>query len=504
MQSSSPWVAETDPTSGLDFYYNNDTGETTWTPPPGFGARPSDFATPVTKSAWISEVDPASGDTFYVNEATGETTWDRPADYVTLDDLRGGGSGGPRDNEKSLKSSKWKRAFAAVRTMVALNSKFKKPSWEKHFDEETGEYFYHNTVTGRSTWEEPPGFNGIPTLERGPRVLFQTSPKAGTASEEEEEEETKSTSRPNSKSRQSRSSKDKRSKKAEEKARATARATAAEKNKNKKKTKNAFDVQPILMAAESGDVDELLACMEKGVASASLHRGRSLFSGANSGLATDEAAKEESKKGEGDSGSGGAKDQKEEKGGEGDEEGEGEGEPVKVISEKAKDVYRVLEYKRKRFQPVINQANARGLTALHIACVKGNEAVVRRLIDLGADLNVRDKSMNTPLHFAVQKAHLRCVYIMLRAGADPSLRTKWGQCPYDIAKNQGYQRIAQLFEQGEKEFNIIQLFVDRKWYKVDVHLVRHGKTMCVPIDDSTFYVKTKYRTKAHSHHPDLH
>ena len=96
------------------------------------------------------------------------------------------------------------------------------------------------------------------------------------------------------------------------------------------------------------------------------------------------------------------------------------------------------------------------------------------------------------------------MYILLRAGADPSLRTKWGQSPYDVAKYKQYQRIAQLFEQGDKEFNVVQLFVDRKWYQVDVHLVRHGKTLAVPIDDTVFYVKTKYRTKAHTHHHDLH
>lgn len=123
---------------------------------------------------------------------------------------------------------------------------------------------------------------------------------------------------------------------------------------------------------------------------------------------------------------------------------------------------------------------------------------------LGADLNVRDRSLNTPLHFAVQKGHLRCVYILLRAGADPMLRTKWGQSPYDVAKYKNYMRIARLFENGDNEFDIINLFVDRKWYKVDVHLVRHGKTMGLPIDDTMFYVKTKYRTKAHVHHPDLH
>ena len=39
------------------------------------------------------------------------------------------------------------------------------PDWEKHFDDETGEYYYHNTVTGKSTWVEPKSLHFEP---RGP------------------------------------------------------------------------------------------------------------------------------------------------------------------------------------------------------------------------------------------------------------------------------------------------------------------------------------------------
>ena len=460
MQPTDPWVAELDPTSGKYFYYNNTTGETSWTVP----------APAVAASPWISEVDPTSGDTFYVNETTGVTTWDRPVDFDphVLDDLRqennqSGGGGGP----KKQMSTKWKRAFAKVRVMVALNQKFKKPSWEKHFDDETGEFFYHNTVTDKSQWTEPESFvNSIPephspSAQRRAK-FFQ---EGGEDNEKRE-----------------------------------GKGGSGLKSAAKTTGKNELDMRPIVAAVAAGDLETMLASMEKGVAQASQHRGRSLFSGAresNLDSSTKETTEEEEKN----------KKQKQitisEKEGKEGEDGKEEEQP-KIISEKAKDMYRVREYRRKRFQPIINQTDARGHAALHVACERGNEQIIRALIDLGADLNVRDKSFNTPLHLAVQKSHLRCVYILLRAGADPSLRTKWGQSPYDVAKYKNYLRICRLFENGEKEFDIVELFVDRKWYQVDVHLVRHGKMVTVPIEDTVFYVKTKYRTKAHTHHKDLH
>ena len=33
------------------------------------------------------------------------------------------------------------------------------------------------------------------------------------------------------------------------------------------------------------------------------------------------------------------------------------------------------------------------------------------------------------------------------------------------------EKSARLFEEGEKEFDIVEMYVDRKWYQVDVHIL---------------------------------
>jgi hypothetical protein len=489
--SASDWGSEYDPASGKYFYFNDATGETAWEPPPGWDSGSTTaFAAGAAiqpHSEWITELDPSSGKYFYVNLATQETTWEMPPDYQNLDDLRAENpssesSTGPR----SPLSAKWKKAFTKVRMLVALNHKFAKPSWEKHFDDETGEFYYHNTVTGKSTWIEPKSLHFEP---RGPVSPSGKKKRPGTWEDDQQEEGGegggKVRSRPQSRDKNGSRPK-------------------------KKKKKKDYDIKPFLQAAMNGDMDAMMAAMEVGAATSAKHRGRSLFSGhRNSGLDAAEKEKKEGEEGgEGGKGENGASGGKkgDEGGNEEEEELDGNGEPVGklVMSQKAKDHYRVQEFRRKRFSTIINQANDGGTTALHSAAIRGQENIIRKLLELGADLNVRDKALNTPLILATQKGHLRAVYILMRAGADPSLRSKYGQTAYDVARYRGYLRIARLFEEGEKEFDIVEMYVDRKWYQVDVHMVRHGKTHMVPVEDTTFYIKTKYRTKAMTHHIGLH
>ena len=487
--SANDWGSEYDPASGKYFYFNDTTGETAWEPPPGWDGGGNPGAATQPQSEWITELDPSSGKYFYVNLATQETTWEMPSDYQNLDDLRAENpsaaesSTGPR----SPLSAKWKKAFTKVRMLVALNQKFSKPSWEKHFDDETGEFYYHNTVTGKSTWVEPKSLHFEP---RGP--VSPSGKKKRPALWDDEGEGgagkggdgSKVGSRPPSRNKD---------------------------GSRKKREKKNFDIKPILQAAMNGDVDAMMSAMEVGAATTAKHRGRSLFSGHRNSDLNDaqRGEKENGEEGkEGGVGESGRDETKDESKGSGDGEGKVDenGEPVgkKVMSQKAKDHYRVLEFRRKRFSTIINQANDSGTTALHSAAFRGQENVIRKLLELGADINSRDKSLNTPLILATQKGHLRAVYILMRAGADPSLRSKYGQTAYDVARYRGYLRIARLFEEGEKEFDIVEMYVDRKWYQVDVHMVRHGKTHMVPVEDTTFYIKTKYRTKAMTHHIGLH
>ena len=67
---------------------------------------------------------------------------------------------------------------------------------------------------------------------------------------------------------------------------------------------------------------------------------------------------------------------------------------------------------------VDTKEDRRGQTALVWAAAEGHAAVVRKLIDAGADFRARLPSGFTPLLFAVRGGHTAAVRVLLKAGAD--------------------------------------------------------------------------------------
>jgi ankyrin repeat protein len=90
----------------------------------------------------------------------------------------------------------------------------------------------------------------------------------------------------------------------------------------------------------------------------------------------------------------------------------------------------------------VNQpAGDDGRTALHVAAgwgYKGNGslAVIRLLLENGADLNARDKRRQTPLHWAVQEGSRDAVELLLRGGADRSCVDTDGKLPLDYSEDE--------------------------------------------------------------------
>lgn len=75
-----------------------------------------------------------------------------------------------------------------------------------------------------------------------------------------------------------------------------------------------------------------------------------------------------------------------------------------VVSELLKCGYRNIDAK-----------NQDGQTAVHLACRFGNERMVQKLIDSGANVNCRDSEGNTPLHvsFYLRKGEYKISYFFL-------------------------------------------------------------------------------------------
>eukprot|EP00761_Pharyngomonas_kirbyi_P013799 gb/GECH01013828.1/.p1 GENE.gb/GECH01013828.1/~~gb/GECH01013828.1/.p1 ORF type:complete len:763 (+),score=173.59 gb/GECH01013828.1/:1-2289(+) len=82
----------------------------------------------------------------------------------------------------------------------------------------------------------------------------------------------------------------------------------------------------------------------------------------------------------------------------------------------------------------LNTKNRKGFTALHQAVVSNQEAIVRRLLDLGAVADARDRLEGTPLHWACANNLINIASVLCSRGQDiVNLRDFYGYAPFHLA-----------------------------------------------------------------------
>ncbi len=92
-----------------------------------------------------------------------------------------------------------------------------------------------------------------------------------------------------------------------------------------------------------------------------------------------------------------------------------------------------------------------GASALHWACYSGAEDSVNFLIGLNAFIDVQDKEKLTPLHLATLYNREKIVIKLLQNGADKNMKNSRGELPIDIARKKNYHTIVDIL--SDKDYN---------------------------------------------------
>lgn len=93
---------------------------------------------------------------------------------------------------------------------------------------------------------------------------------------------------------------------------------------------------------------------------------------------------------------------------------------------------------------IIDIPNTNGITPLHYACISGSKEVMDLLLDMGCNINAKDKEGNTCLHFGVNSGNERVVKKLLIRGADKTIRNNENKSPYDLAVEKNKNEIANV------------------------------------------------------------
>lgn len=88
----------------------------------------------------------------------------------------------------------------------------------------------------------------------------------------------------------------------------------------------------------------------------------------------------------------------------------------------------------------------KGTTALMLASMKGQERIVRTLIENGADVNLQNSKGATALMTASMKGHKDVVRILIENGADVNARLSKGKTALDVAIKSGYYGVVRILK----------------------------------------------------------
>lgn len=102
----------------------------------------------------------------------------------------------------------------------------------------------------------------------------------------------------------------------------------------------------------------------------------------------------------------------------------------------------------------INVKNILGDTPLHLAAEKGCIKMVKLLIKLGANINSgMEEEWETPLHYAAKNGYIKVVKLLINQGANILAKNGYGETPLCLARydDEKHIEVVEFLEQEQKK-----------------------------------------------------
>lgn len=92
------------------------------------------------------------------------------------------------------------------------------------------------------------------------------------------------------------------------------------------------------------------------------------------------------------------------------------------------------------------EINRPGWTALHYAAASGSLPIIQRLLDESAFIDAESPNKTTPLMMAARGGHGAVIKLLLEEGADPKLKNEADMTAADFARAQGFKELARFLD----------------------------------------------------------
>lgn len=104
-----------------------------------------------------------------------------------------------------------------------------------------------------------------------------------------------------------------------------------------------------------------------------------------------------------------------------------------------------LIIQQSRQNPVVNSVEAEsGFSMLHFACIMGHADISELLLDNGAEIDLRDKTNETPLMKAITNLHLNAAALLITKGANVKVKDDFGRTCLHIAAGKGSLTLVEM------------------------------------------------------------